>query len=466
MAIDPDQIRALVERPAEALQVEVKTWLDLRTDEGVAKIVKTLFAIRNRNGGFLIVGFDNATMTPDPYALDRPVEELFSIDIVQGIVSRYANPAFEIEVAFQARDAQIHPVIVVTDGVRVPAVVRRDLVGQGGKKFLREGDLFFRTFNANGTASSARIMPADYADLLEVCFENREADIGRFLRRHLAGSQGGALAAALEGGSPATKRRERAFSVIETGSAAAATAMASGATDAQRERIADALTMRVGLALDPPRLGELPTRAFLNKVSASNPNLTGWPVWLVSQDATRKEERPYVVNGLWQGLVVALDGSWSEHVEFLRYDPRGEFYLQRVMQDDLTEKIAPGTALDVTLMIYRVAEVIVVGTNVARSLGWSADKTAAFAFRWTGLDGRALRAWINPLRGLGLGGGTSRTATVESFVEVPIETPHAAVAPYVAAAVAPLLAAFDGYSAPADLVETSVRKLIERKMDS
>lgn len=64
MAIDPDQIRALVEQPVEALQVELKTWLDPRTDDGIAKLVKAMFAIRNRNGGFLLIGFDNGTMAP------------------------------------------------------------------------------------------------------------------------------------------------------------------------------------------------------------------------------------------------------------------------------------------------------------------------------------------------------------------------------------------------------------------
>lgn len=465
MAIDPDQIRALVERPAEALQVEVKTWLDPRTEEGAAKIVKALFAIRNRNGGFLIVGFDNATMTPDTYGLDRPVEELFNVDTIQGLVSRYANVAFEIAIAFHSRDGQAHPVIIVTDGVRIPAVVRRNLIGQGGKKLLAEGDIYFRTFNANGTASSARIMPADYGDLLEICFENREADIGRFLRRHLAGGQTAALADALGASDPALKLRERSFSVVEAGTTAATAAMANGATDDQRDQIANALTMRVGLALDPPRPDELPTQSFLNKISGSNPNLTGWPVWLVGRDFNRKEDRPYVADGLWQALIVDLDGGWSQHVEFLRYDPRGEFYLQRVMQDDLSDKVDPGTALDPILMIYRVAEVIAVGTNFGRALGWDEGGKAGFGFRWTGLDGRALRGWVNPLRSMGMSGGTSRTASVDSFVEVPLETPYAALAPYVATAVAPLFATFNGYAAPTELFEASVRKLIERKMD-
>lgn len=93
MAVDPDQIKALVEQPVEALQVELKTWLDPRTNDGIAKLVKAIFAVRNRNGGFLLIGFDDTTRAPDPYAFDQPVEVLFHIDALQGLVSRYVSPS-------------------------------------------------------------------------------------------------------------------------------------------------------------------------------------------------------------------------------------------------------------------------------------------------------------------------------------------------------------------------------------
>lgn len=466
MAADRDQIRILVQQPVEALQLELKTWIDPRAADGVAKIVKAIFAIRNRNGGFLLIGFDNATLSPDPYAFDEPVETVFHVDVIQGLVSRYTSPSFEISVTYQDRDGQFHPVISIPEGVTVPAVIRRDLAGDGGKKLLTEGDVYFRTFNTNGTASSARIMPADYADLLDVCFENREADIGRFLRRHLGGVGSAAtLANALGLESKSTQLRNRAFAVIEIGNSASDVAMQTAATEEERKRVKDALTMHVGMVLDPIKPDALPTRDFLNRIASSNPNFTGWPVWLDSRGFTDKESRPYVVDRVWQACLVDLDGGWSQHMEFSRYDPRGEFYLQRVMQDDLTEKVPPGTALDVILMIYRVAEVLAVGTSMGRALGWDIESEAGFAFRWTGLSGRTLRPWVNAFRSFGTSGNQSRSASTDAYVQVPIDTPFSALAPYVAFAVAPLFATFDGYIPSAELVENSVRKLIERKMD-
>ena len=181
MKIDENQITALLQRPSEALQVELKTWLDPRDDDHIAKLVKAIFAIRNRNGGFIVIGYADATQHPDKFDLDKSVGMLYHVDKIQGLVSRYASNSFEIAVPLRKRDGQWHPVIVV------PVIVKRDLVSNGGKKLLQKGDVYFRTLQSNGTPSSARLLPGDYPELLDICFENREADIGRFLRRHLSG---------------------------------------------------------------------------------------------------------------------------------------------------------------------------------------------------------------------------------------------------------------------------------------
>jgi hypothetical protein len=51
MDVDVSYVQQLVTRPAEGLNVELKTWLDPRTPEGKAKIIKAALALRNRNGG-------------------------------------------------------------------------------------------------------------------------------------------------------------------------------------------------------------------------------------------------------------------------------------------------------------------------------------------------------------------------------------------------------------------------------
>lgn len=68
MNVDEQQIARLIAQPSEGPNVEVKTWIDPRLPDGIAKLVKAMFALRNRNGGFLLIGFDDASRQPDAYA--------------------------------------------------------------------------------------------------------------------------------------------------------------------------------------------------------------------------------------------------------------------------------------------------------------------------------------------------------------------------------------------------------------
>ena len=467
MDVDEDHIAALLCQPSEGLQVELKTWLDPRTQAHKAKLVKAIFAIRNRNGGYLVIGFNDATCAPDRYSLSGDIEDLYHSDAIQGLVSRYASDLFEVVVEFAERDGQQHPIVVVPDGVQVPVIVKKDLTLDGGKKLLRRGEIYFRTLQANGTPSSARLLPVDYPDLLDICFDNREADIGRFLRRHLPGVDGRAVETLLatRGADLMQRLRDRAFASMDEGASAFDVAVEMRDIASGLEWAKDALTMRVGLALDPPKPEGLATNEFMNRVSASNPRYTGWPVWLDTRYFPNLADRAGVLDGVWQALIVNLGEDWSyQDFEFLRFDPKGEFYLQRVMQDDLSPKVRRGTAMDTVLMIYRVGETLAVGLSMARELDWETDGTANFAFMWTGLKGRKLSAWASPWGSMSGDGAESQSSAAKSFVQVPLETPHAALAPYVGKAVGPLFALFNGYEAPGNLVETCVQKMTQRKM--
>lgn len=127
--------------------------------------------------------------------------------------------------------------------------------------------------------------------------------------------------------------------------------------------------------------------------------------------------------------------------------------------------IQPGTLLDVMLMIYRVTEVFAVGLAIAKSTGWTPDGTAGFNLRWSGLAGRSLGAWANPIMWDAGGSGTVHDMEANSFAIVPLDTPTTALEPYVSKAVGPLFSKFDGYVAEQALVESCVRKLVERKMN-
>jgi hypothetical protein len=140
MNIDQVRINNLVSQPSEGLNVEVKRWIDPDSPEGIAKIAKACLGIRNRNGGFLIVGFDDGTLLPHLANVPTDVRLTYNLDKIQGIISKYASEVFEVGVGFGVRDNQEFPVIVIPDGITAPVIARSDLKGAGGKLLIRGGN--------------------------------------------------------------------------------------------------------------------------------------------------------------------------------------------------------------------------------------------------------------------------------------------------------------------------------------
>lgn len=150
MEIEQSVIDALIASPAEALNVEVKRWIDPSTNAGIEKIAKATLALRNRNGGYLVIGFDDNTLLPDTGNEPANIRATFHTDDIQAIVSRYSSELFEIGVAYSQRNGIDHPVIVVPPGVRTPVAAKRDLI-DGTRTLIRNGAVYFRTLAANGT---------------------------------------------------------------------------------------------------------------------------------------------------------------------------------------------------------------------------------------------------------------------------------------------------------------------------
>ena len=467
MEIDRHRIAELIAHPSESLNVEIKRWLDPSAPEGIAKIVKAAFALRNRNGGFLLVGFDDAQLLPDVANRPADVHADFHMDTIQGLISKYASEAFEIGVGFGARDGVECPVVIIPEGVTVPVAAKRDLLDKGGNKLIREGDVYFRTLDSNGTPSTARARPGDWRDILQICFDNKEADIGRFLRRQLGGQNLDRFVSALSeiqgtrARAPPTLR-DRANSLMEEGdNCREGTITARGLPTEDAATLAG-LAWSVALVIDPPKADALPDRDFLRTVAGANPQYTGWPVWLDSSNFQETAAKPIVADGAWQALIVSLSG-WSRHVDFMRLGPKGEFYLWRLLQDDMVPKqVDPGTTLDPILVILRVAEALAVGISFARALGWDDEATLGFAFRWNNINKRSLAPWANPL--VYVSGGIAHDSSAETFIELSAGTPILALAPFVEQATRDLFVKFDGYTFPSNAFEEWIKRLFERKL--
>jgi hypothetical protein len=59
MNIDQAEADRLVTQPSETRDMELKSWIDPRTPHGAAKLLTAIFALRNYNGGRVIIGFND-----------------------------------------------------------------------------------------------------------------------------------------------------------------------------------------------------------------------------------------------------------------------------------------------------------------------------------------------------------------------------------------------------------------------
>jgi hypothetical protein len=251
---------------------------------------------------------------------------------------------------------------------------------------------------------------------------------------------------------------------------------AASALDQNEQRLAAALAARgkgvlysqmgwwsVLLRFDPPLPEDVSAADFFNTVASANPRYTGWPVWLDSRGAGDKEARPRLVDKTWETIIVDLDQSWGgAHADFHRIDRRGEFYLWRVLQDDLSSKIDPGKYLDPGLMIYRILETLAVGLSFAKALGRGEETTLSFAFRWKNLESRKLESWsdsryISPH-------GTAMGNSAEGYIEIPADTPPDAIANYAQAATRDLFELWDGWQYPLRATEQQLERLLKRTL--
>lgn len=245
------------------------------------------------------------------------------------------------------------------------------------------------------------------------------------------------------------------FALIDEGREYAESAAKNLGFSAELQKVQEYLTMYVGLVLDPPKPEKNPTEAFLNKFMLSNPQYLNGSIWFDSRGVARQEYRPHVVDGAWQAYIVALN---VERAEFMRINPRGEFYAQRVMKDDFNATLCQG--MDYIQMASSVIEVIASGLIIAREIGWDLDSTADFVFHWTGLKGRKLSESVGVSHYYLGENYVSYDATAEAVACISLDFSHSALVQHVTDVLEPLFASFNGYEIDHRIVGNLVQQII------
>jgi hypothetical protein len=473
MDVNQDRIQALVDNPAETLNIELKNWIDPTTVEGQSKIVRAALALRNRDGGELVIGFHDKTRLPDTNNIPEDVRKTFHPDAIQGLISKYASEVFEVAIGYGERQNQLYPVIIVPPGVKTVVAAKADL-RISGKSAIKLGAVYFRSLHANGTVSTSEARPGDWREIMEICLNNREADFAGFFRRQLAGTTPDALKQLVSAFFEPRPSKDRPCELAQRLLDEGYQRLLLNIEDRKKEgKFPDDFVVKYGSWSSGVVIcGDVPSRvadqSFLHLIAASNPRYTGWPTWLDSRHFNETSDHPRNQQGGWETLIVTLGRNvLFDEVEFTRIDPRGKFYLWRVLQDDLGERVRglpPLKLFDPSLTVARVAEVMAVGLAFARAMGCHVETTTlAFAFKWTRLRGRTISSWAEPAR-INIGTFVANDDEAISCVEVPLETSPSALTPFVIEATRELLAKFNGFAMVPNVVEQLVERLLARRL--
>jgi hypothetical protein len=460
-----ERIQDLIERPSESLSIELKGWFDPDTPEGKAKIVRAAIAMRNNDGGYILIGFNNETGAPEFGNVPAHIRPLFHVDKIQYLITKYSSEPFEVKIYYPSREGQEFPVLEIPSGVKTPVAAKSDLKTEDNRFLIKANSIYVRSLTANNTPSTSEANWKDYSQLIEVCFENREADIGRILRRHLGGLSPELIrqftTAVTEGMKPNEPIEDKLRSYLQV----------------CEHRFEEVVTERDLILPDhglwevalfilgdiPPHYGD---REFLNLIASNNPNYTGWPVWLDSRNFADRKAIPYVYNDAWEAIIVFLNNGLDNQIDFFRLDPKGLFYNRRALKDDIStsaRRPPPMTALDFAHPIIRTAEAIAVGLAFAKAMGCEPETTQLlFGFKWSKLKGRLLCSWTEPGRDI-RPGRTAYQDEVLSIINVPLETPSSAISQYVYKVTKKLYGVFDGFDPSPSLVEDLTKRLIGRR---
>lgn len=455
MDIDMERLAHIVASPAESLNIELKAWIDPTSDEGREKVVRAALALRNRNGGYLVIGIDDKTRD---VATGGPTDAraLWKEDELQALVARYASDPFPLALRFPPRNGVELPLIAVPSGVQTPVALKRPL----GRH--NEGAIFFRTLRSGGVVSTSIARATDWPDIVRICFDNRDADVASFIRRHFSDVDVASLAQIL--GKPFKADptlHEQTLSVRLRGEERFERAK----PEAPKIRVnPDLGAFEVAMQISPSLMDRVADQALRSMLAASDPAFGGMALWYEAP-ALGAAGLPKQQAGGWESLIVSE--SFWDVFDFMRVEPTGGFYQHRLIETDAAayqRGAKPGVALEPGVTLQSVAESVAAGLAFARGLECDPDTTRlGFAFRWTGLAERRLVDWVGDLMIFAGEHKKLGNDPIESFVEVPLNTQLSAIAPLAQRATRELFAAFNGYVFRTAVAEHRITARLSRR---
>jgi len=364
--------------PMETLNIEAKGWLDMDDVESKGTIAKALIALENHGGGFLVIGFtEDSTGVLSP-GRGRPQSlNQFGTDEVNAIINKYAEPPFHAHVTFQRhpKSGEEFPVIRAPGSSKVP--VRS--CSETPKGAIKNKVYYVRR---PGPASEAPLDGHEWDALIRRCVMNQRGEIVEILRSFIPTPAQGNLAAIVD--------ESEALNQFSSDSFARWAKINKGLEADHPAKIKQgffSFACRIIGKNKGLNLGEILT------VIQGLRRYTGWPIFVALH---QPESKPYLKDGALEATLTHIKHPDLAHADFWRVSPDGYFYLLRGYQEDCLETLAenhkvrsPGTGIDLTVPVWRVAEFLLRSEELARSM-YEDGFTMLVRCQWEGLEGREL----------------------------------------------------------------------------
>lgn len=372
----------LVDNPREALDIELKSWLDLSDNVNKANIARHIAALCNHGGGYLVFGFrDDFSVAPDrPASLDA-----YNHDTFNAIIKRYLLPMFECQVLKVASSAgPEYPVVRVPGHEATPVCTVRDgpQDGNGKPQGIRSGTYYIR---APGPESVPITSPQQWSALIRRCTLNDRETLLREMSHVLQDKPAG------------VPRVEERLAAWDKANEERFDALLKAAQD---------FSWPVPLASNHYRLsyliqhedqripiGEL--RPLLEEIN-NEVRDTVWTGWSMFYPFTRPEIAPTVhpenADGTGDDLLetnLIGNGQFDTSMpDFWRVAPDGRATLVRGYREDVRLE-NPGTWLSPETVLRETAELVRHAKAFARH--FPTASTVSFRCTWAGLNGRQIR---------------------------------------------------------------------------
>jgi Putative DNA-binding domain len=422
-----DDLELLLSRPTEALDVEYKSWLDLRDDEHKGNLAKAAIALANEGGGHIVVGIRE--VRPILVSEPRPASiAAYDQDLINQIVRRFATPAFHctLHLVPHPGTGHEHAVISIPGGFSFPVMSKSGTP----KNTIQPHRCYIRK---PGPESAPPETQADWDRLLARCIRNRQDEMLDAIRAIV---QGTAITAA---GTADAELQERFVSAARARWQQLTTRLPSNAParcPKGRVELDYALIGR----FQRPSLTELLDMLRCAEVRHSG-NTLFWvphhPAPIPSDDTVE----------CWLG-----GGEFPKpaHLsDFWRASPEGRLFMIRGYVEDSgpwpTQPIEPGTMLDIRVPIYLIGEALLHAANIAALLKPDGDVRVELRSHWYGLSERR---WghLDPTRDFFMAGRyVSHQESFETKASVAIDRIAANLPEIVHTVLVPLYERFDFY---------------------